>query len=65
MKLTQLGPREGGNHNHWTSKIKWLKKGNKPNQLGPLEGANLNQWTSKIKRLKWNKTNSVGSIRRS
>jgi hypothetical protein len=56
MKLTQLGPLEGANHNHCTSKIKWLKKGMKPNQLGPLEGAKLNQWTSTIKRLKWNKT---------
>jgi hypothetical protein len=51
MKPTQLGPLEGANLNHWTSKIKGYN-GIKPTQLGPLKGANLNHWTSKIKRLK-------------
>jgi hypothetical protein len=37
----------------------------KDTQLVPLEEANLNHWTSKLNSLKWNKTYSVGSLRRS
>jgi hypothetical protein len=48
MKPAQLGPIEGANLNHCTSKIK-RQKWNETYLVGPLEGANLNHWTSKLK----------------